>query len=728
MKRVHLKVRDWIVGNYLKVSKIAVIIKQRLISNNELFEKGINTLMRASLIVFLAICILSSMPGFAKSIDGVSVSAGLNVSYTKYDPSIQPGAGWFGDIYDITSSKGKFPADAKLTLSFNEAGVTKYGMDNLRIFKLRPGSVDGSWIELPSEIDKVKKVVTANLHEPGTYVLGAVVVKDNKAPEVSWVSPDENATISGTVDLKVNANDNIGVSHVDFYLDNRLIGSDDSMLDGWGGKFDFSKFISGIYTLKAEAFDIASNSRQASLNIRIQTNVAPPKITINQPTIDPKTKAIIVTGTIGEYLGPLLWIDDNPTTKAEIKESNWTYCLEDGEFPPGYHDITAVAVDRYGNEGSAKISHICFPLTKISIDIYPNPPKLAKTPITIEATATGGKVVQYKYFSFNGKDWSVLRDYSDSASYIWRPASAGKYIIKVCAREVGETEEIACEMPYRIAPPLSRVDLSASSKQAIALWTETRLTAIPIGGADLEYKFEIFDGKSWETEDFNWCNQTIWTPTKVGKYKIRATVREKDTTSPMFVSEKDFNIKILPLAGITIDADYYSPQLIDTPITLKADAILGGNREYKFMVNDGKRWSVLQDYGKSNECTWTPLKAGKYVLKVCVREKGLKQEFASIKDFVITLPLSKVSLFISPKSPGSVGSKILLTAKPEGGDEMEYGFEVLDGGEWKLLRDYKEDSHCYWEPARPGTYMLRVTAREECFVEEFQSQERYIIE
>lgn len=48
---------------------------------------------------------------------------------------------------------------------------------------------------------------------------------DSIAPTVSLVSPTNNSTVSGTVTVLVEANDNVGVSKVDYYLNGALLAS-----------------------------------------------------------------------------------------------------------------------------------------------------------------------------------------------------------------------------------------------------------------------------------------------------------------------------------------------------------------------------------------------------------------------------------------------------------------------------------------------------------------------
>jgi hypothetical protein len=49
---------------------------------------------------------------------------------------------------------------------------------------------------------------------------------DSEAPVVSFLSPLNNTTVQDTVNVQVDARDNIGVKQVDFYVDGALRTSD----------------------------------------------------------------------------------------------------------------------------------------------------------------------------------------------------------------------------------------------------------------------------------------------------------------------------------------------------------------------------------------------------------------------------------------------------------------------------------------------------------------------
>jgi poly(hydroxyalkanoate) depolymerase family esterase len=81
---------------------------------------------------------------------------------------------------------------------------------------------------------------------------------DGIPPTVSITSPANGANVSGNVAITANANDNVGVEHVEFLLDGNLLGSDATA--PYGFSWNSATATDGTHALQARAIDLAGNS------------------------------------------------------------------------------------------------------------------------------------------------------------------------------------------------------------------------------------------------------------------------------------------------------------------------------------------------------------------------------------------------------------------------------------------------------------------------------------
>jgi hypothetical protein len=165
-----------------------------------------------------------------------------------------------------------------------------------------------------------------------TLVLGLVVLfvacmRDTTAPQVSIISPADNAIRLGNIGIQARASDNKAVTAVEFYVDDILTGtdslSDDSLYDWtWDAS---SQALGTLHQLKAKAFDAAGNSAEAEVSITIGIPAGPAYHSgnITQPeTWYPGSNPHIVNGnlTIGAFVtlkpGVVVKVDDGLWVKV----------------------------------------------------------------------------------------------------------------------------------------------------------------------------------------------------------------------------------------------------------------------------------------------------------------------------------------------------------------------------------------------------------------------------
>lgn len=102
-----------------------------------------------------------------------------------------------------------------------------------------------------------------------------------------------------------------------------------------------------------------------------------------------------------------------------------------------------------------------------------------------------------------------------------------------------------------------------------------------------------------------------------------------EDTSGLFYSQEEYTETLDYLSSLTTLAEYK-----DGGVTLTAQALCGPQVqvEYQFLIKQGKKWTVVQDYSDVNICAYRPEKSGKATLRVNLREKGSQKEYELQRD------------------------------------------------------------------------------------------------
>lgn len=100
---------------------------------------------------------------------------------------------------------------------------------------------------------------------------------DATAPTVSITSPASGATVSGTVNVTVNATDNVAVTSVTYSVDGVSLAT--SSTAPFSTSWNVTNLADGVHTLTARAYDAAGNNTAASVSVSKSTTV------ISTPTL-----------------------------------------------------------------------------------------------------------------------------------------------------------------------------------------------------------------------------------------------------------------------------------------------------------------------------------------------------------------------------------------------------------------------------------------------------------
>ena len=262
-----------------------------------------------------------------------------------------------------------------------------------------------------------------------------------------------------------------------------------------------------------------------------------------------------------------------------------------------------------------------------------------------------------------------------------------------------------------------KVNVTTDKKGPQSVGVPITLTAISEGSENPQYKFNVYDGKSWKVvQDYSNKNMYTWKPEKSGTYKF--SVHAKDVNSQTAYDSYyvfEYKVESGKVSKVTVITDKEGPQSVGIPITLTATSEGSENPQYKFNVYDGKNWKVVQDYSDKGTYVWKPEKAGTYKFSVHAKDANSQTAYDSYYVFDYKVEggkVSKVNVITDKEGPQNVGVPITLTATSEGSENPQYKFNVYDGKNWKVVQDYSDKGTYVWKPEKAGTYKFSVHAKD----------------
>ncbi len=107
---------------------------------------------------------------------------------------------------------------------------------------------------------------------------------DTTPPTVTITDPADGATVSGIVTISADASDDVGVSKVEFYVDNTLIGTDTS--EPYSISWDSTTVENGSYIIKAIAYDTSGNTNSDQISITVENSEGELSNTMHVQSID----------------------------------------------------------------------------------------------------------------------------------------------------------------------------------------------------------------------------------------------------------------------------------------------------------------------------------------------------------------------------------------------------------------------------------------------------------
>ncbi|AZV44913.1 hypothetical protein BAOM_4333 [Peribacillus asahii] len=238
--------------------------------------------------------------------------------------------------------------------------------------------------------------------------------------------------------------------------------------------------------------------------------------------------------------------------------------------------------------------------------------------------------------------------------------------------------------------------------------------------------------ESYKLRLYNASGQLIQTSTAYGAYlenelfyfqKIEAALEKGTYYIAVQVTNNQFTFNNEPylllqefndgkVSITSLKSNVVSPQPTNKTIKWTAKA-KGVDLQYKFSVYSNKKWTTLQNYSSKSSVNWTPNKAGKYKVKVTVRNTVSGKTVSKESSYTVFKPsdFSIVSFTANKKSPQIQGTTITYTVKTKG-SYLEYRYRVYEKGKWYTAKNYSSKKSYSAFPYYTGTYKVAVDVRQ----------------
>jgi glucose/arabinose dehydrogenase len=185
----------------------------------------------------------------------------------RYGATAMQAGAWYhvAGVYDATNKTMHVYLNGVLndgTLSGTVTSSQKNSAANVNI-----GQRAGGGFSVNGKIDEVRiynrALTAAEIQTDMTTSLGGSSTPDSTPPSVAITAPANNAQVSNIVPVSADADDNVGVAGVQFYVDGVATGAEDTAAP-YGLSWDTRAASNGAHTLTATARDAAGNSRTSA--------------------------------------------------------------------------------------------------------------------------------------------------------------------------------------------------------------------------------------------------------------------------------------------------------------------------------------------------------------------------------------------------------------------------------------------------------------------------------
>jgi subtilisin family serine protease/spore germination cell wall hydrolase CwlJ-like protein len=251
----------------------------------------------------------------------------------------------------------------------------------------------------------------------------SVTVLDGTPPTVSLTAPAAGVSISGTVEVNASADDNVGVTRVDFFKDGSFIAADTTA--PFGIIWDSAAVTPGTHSLTAKAYDAAGNTTTSAAVSVTVLDVTPPTVSLTAPAAGASVSGSVTISASASDNAGVTRVDffSDGNLAAADTTAPFAITWDSTTVTPGPHSLTAKAYDAAGNTStSAAVSVTVFDVTPPTVAITaPAAGASVSGSVAISASASDNAGVTRVDFFFDGTP--IASDFTVPYAITWYSAA-----------------------------------------------------------------------------------------------------------------------------------------------------------------------------------------------------------------------------------------------------------------------------------------------------------------
>jgi hypothetical protein len=303
------------------------------------------------------------------------------------------------------------------------------------------------------------------------------------------------------------------------------------------------------------------------------------------------------------------------------------------------------------------VRHLPTPATGLSIAASRAAPSPTGAAVVFSATGSGStqgglqsppSAYAYQFWLNSGAGWQLVQDYGVGSAFTLASPATGSHQVLVNAKTSSSAlSEVTAMTVHEVLDPATPatgvlVEASASSPSApgatvsfVAAGLGSTRLGIPLAQSGYDFRFFLDAGAGWVmVQDYGHGPIYSLATPPTGTYKVAVHVRTSAQVPADFFGppvQHVVGVLVTAATGVTLTVSPSSPSIAGDSVTFTGTglgATIGGvpappeAYDFRFFLNDGSGWVMVQDYGGGSAYTLIAPAAGNYLVAAHIRTTG----------------------------------------------------------------------------------------------------------